>query len=86
MLTWPVPLALSDAALGSANADGMKLLWTLWWMRASIWDYGVFPFDTGLINYPVGMDLSHRASKWSDFSVAAGVEFGGIIRVLAILI
>ena len=24
-------------ALGSPKADGMKHLWTLWWMRASVW-------------------------------------------------
>ncbi len=56
-LTWPVPLQLSEAALGSPNADGMKHLWTLWWMRASVWEYGVFPFQTELINYPTGMSL-----------------------------
>ena len=56
-LTWPVVLHISDAALGSQHADGMKHLWTLWWMRASIWDYGQFPFHTDLINYPTGMDL-----------------------------
>ena len=56
-LTWPVPVDLSGSALGSANADGMKHLWTLWWMRASVWEYGTFPFDTELINYPMGMEL-----------------------------
>ena len=29
--------------MGSPDADGMKHIWTLWWMRASIWDYGQFP-------------------------------------------
>ena len=57
LLTWPMIKYPSFAALGSKNADGMKHLWTLWWMRASIWDYGDFPFTTDLINYPVGMDL-----------------------------
>ena len=35
----------------------MKHLWTLWYIRASIWEYGDFPFMTDLINYPVGMEL-----------------------------
>lgn len=57
ILTWPMVLQPSTAALGSQDADGMKHLWTLWWMRSSVWDYGSFPFATDLINYPTGMDL-----------------------------
>ena len=57
VLTWPIVLNISGSALGSQHADGMKHLWTLWWMRSSIWDYGQFPFSTDLINYPTGMDL-----------------------------
>jgi hypothetical protein len=56
-LTWPVALQPAAAALGSQHADGMKHLWTLWWIRASVWRQGSFPFDTQLVNYPVGMDL-----------------------------
>jgi hypothetical protein len=57
VLTWPMVLQPGQAALGSLHADGMKHLWTLWWMRASLWEYGDFPFQTDLVNYPVGMDL-----------------------------
>ncbi|MEC7985853.1 MAG: hypothetical protein VX278_11865 [Myxococcota bacterium] len=57
LLTWPMIAQPTTAALGSQDADGMKHLWTLWWMRASVWDYGDFPFSTDLINYPTGMDL-----------------------------
>ena len=57
VLTWPMILSPATSALGSSHGDGMKHLWTLWWMRASIWDYGDFPFRTDLVNYPVGMDL-----------------------------
>ena len=57
--TWPIVLNISGSALGSQHADGMKHLWTLWWMRSSIWDYGQFPFSTdpsiinghGLVSY-----------------------------------
>jgi len=56
-LTWPVVLRPSEAALGHVRADGMKHLWTLWWMQASVWQEGAFPFATQLINYPVGMEL-----------------------------
>ena len=57
LLTWPMVLSPNSAALGSQHADGMKHLWTLWWMRASVWDYGSFPFNTDIVNYPIGMDL-----------------------------
>ncbi len=35
----------------------MKHLWTLWWIRASVLDQGVFPFATELVNHPAGLDL-----------------------------
>ncbi len=50
-------LSPNSAALGSQHADGMKHLWTLWWMRSSVWNYGDFPFHTDMVNYPTGMDL-----------------------------
>ncbi len=56
-LTWPTILRPGAAALGSQHADGMKHLWTLWWIRASVWREGAFPFDTQLVNWPVGMEL-----------------------------
>jgi hypothetical protein len=57
VLTWPVVIQPAASALGSSKADGMKHLWTLWWMRASVWREGEFPFSTHLVNWPVGMDL-----------------------------
>ena len=57
VLTWPVVLDPSEAALGHVRADGMKHLWTLWWMQASVWQEGAFPFATQLINFPAGMEL-----------------------------
>ena len=57
VLTWPAALRPSEAALGNVHADGMKHLWTLWWMRASVFDEGRIPFETTLINHPMGMDL-----------------------------
>lgn len=57
VLTWPVVVHPSTAALGHIHADGMKHLWTLWWMQASVWQEGTFPYTTQLINYPIGMDL-----------------------------
>lgn len=55
--TWPTAIQPGVAALGSPKADGMKHLWTLWWMRASVWREGEFPFTTHLVNWPAGMDL-----------------------------
>ena len=57
VLTWPTLVQPATFALGSPKADGMKHLWTLWWMRASVWREGEFPFSTQLVNWPVGMDL-----------------------------
>jgi len=56
-LTWPTIVQPATYALGSPKADGMKHLWTLWWMRASVWREGEFPFNTHLVNWPEGMDL-----------------------------
>lgn len=56
-LTWPMPLHPGQAALGHPGADGLKHLWTLWWVRASVWREGRFPFHTDLVNFPTGMDL-----------------------------
>jgi hypothetical protein len=56
-MIWPAPLHFSDAVIGSPDADGMKHLWTLWWIQESIVSLNVIPFHTTLINYPFGIDL-----------------------------
>ena len=56
-LSWPVLIRPGEAALGNLHADGMKHLWTLWWMRESVWTEGHLPFETTLVNHPYGMDL-----------------------------
>ena len=57
VLTWPALIRPGEAALGHVRADGMKHLWTLWWMRESVWTEGRLPFTTTLVNHPFGMDL-----------------------------
>lgn len=57
VLTWPMARAPGAAALGSEHADGMKHLWTLWYMRASVWQAGELPGFTRLVNWPEGMVL-----------------------------
>lgn len=57
ILTWPVAFRPNAAVLGSPDADTMKHLWTLWWIRRVVaFDRG-FPFHTDYLNFPVGMDL-----------------------------
>lgn len=57
VLTWPMARDPGAQALGSEHADGMKHLWTLWYMRASVWEAGAFPGFTTLVNWPEGMLL-----------------------------
>ena len=57
LLTWPAVLHLSDQVLGSPDADGGKHFWTLWWMNQSLVYLHDFPLTTGLVNFPVGMEL-----------------------------
>jgi hypothetical protein len=55
--TWPLVLAPDRGLIGHARTDTLKHLWTLWWMRASVWSEGRFPFATQLVNFPEGMEL-----------------------------
>ena len=57
VLTWPLVLHPHSQVLGSPDSDTMKHIWTLWWMRESVLGHGLFPFQTQLINHPVGLDL-----------------------------
>jgi hypothetical protein len=56
-LTWPTVLRMNRAAVGSEHADGMKHLWTLWWIRHELLVEHRLPFQTDLVNYPTGMEL-----------------------------
>ncbi|MCK6514516.1 hypothetical protein L6R46_05620 [Myxococcota bacterium] len=56
-LTWPLALTLSTESIGSPHGDGLKHLWTLWWIRAEVMAKGAIPFQTQLVNYPEGMAL-----------------------------
>ncbi|MED5372906.1 MAG: hypothetical protein VX899_17940 [Myxococcota bacterium] len=56
-LTWPTAIHLDRAVLGSPHADGIKHLWTLWWMRAELLQQHQIPFETAYVNYPEGMAL-----------------------------
>lgn len=57
VLVWPAPLSLSEVVIGSADGDGMKHVWTLWWIRAELLQEHSPPMGTELLNYPAGMDL-----------------------------
>ena len=57
VLTWPMPAWIGQAVLGSPRADGMKHVWTLWWMRREVASEGHLPFATDYVNFPRGMDL-----------------------------
>lgn len=56
VLSWPTVAHLMTHAVGYADADGPKHIWTLWWMRREFW-HGESGLHTSLINFPEGMDL-----------------------------
>lgn len=55
-LTWPAAGTFASRAVGSADGDTVKHLWTLWWMRAEAL-HGVPGLKTTLVDFPVGFDL-----------------------------
>ena len=57
LLTWPTALELNQGVLGSPHADGIKHLWTLWWMRQELLVQHQIPWDTQYVNFPQGMQL-----------------------------
>ena len=57
LLTWPTAVELNQGVLGSPNADGIKHLWTLWWMRQELLVQHQIPWDTEYLNFPQGMQL-----------------------------
>jgi hypothetical protein len=57
LLTWPAVLHLNSEIIGSPDADGGKHFWTLWWMKHSLIGLHQIPHSTGLVNFPVGMEL-----------------------------
>lgn len=57
VLTWPVALRPGSAVLGNPDADSMKHLWTLWWIRRTVAYDRDLPFHTLYVNYPEGLEL-----------------------------
>jgi len=57
VLTWPGILTIDELVLGSRHGDGMKHVWTLWWIRAELLQEHSIPLHTELLNFPAGMDL-----------------------------
>ncbi len=56
VLTWPAPARFATEAVGSVEGDGVKHLWTLWWMRAEALG-GAPGLRTALVNFPTGLEL-----------------------------
>ncbi|MFZ5480685.1 MAG: hypothetical protein ACOZNI_28240 [Myxococcota bacterium] len=56
LLTWPAAATLTTQAVGSVEGDGVKHVWTLWWMRHELLA-GEPGLRTALVNFPTGMDL-----------------------------
>ena len=55
--TWPMAADPLRTVIGHANADGLKHLWTLDWIRSSLLEEHRMPFSTRWVNWPTGMDL-----------------------------
>ncbi len=84
MVTWPAAGNLSDGALGSPNADGIKHVWTLWWMRQELL-HGDPGLITRLVNWPVGMDLWPIEPLNGLFALLIPLDPVPLSNVLAIL-
>ena len=56
VLTWPAPIRLGDALIGTPGGDGAKHVWNLWWTRAELLG-GTPGLATRLVNWPAGMEL-----------------------------
>ncbi len=57
LLTWPLALYPGRFALGSADADTMKHLWTIWHFRHRLLEERSLSLATKHFNFPEGMEL-----------------------------
>ena len=58
-LTWPLVTHLATHVPGSAvwAYDEYTFVWNMWWLKFSALNLGQWPFHTGYIFYPLGIDL-----------------------------
>src|SRR5688500_2831508 len=57
VVTWPLVLHLDDAVIGDMQSDVWKHLWGFWWVKQCLFEKGVLPLYTHLLNYPYGGSL-----------------------------
>ncbi len=59
ILTWPLATHLTTHIPGSAvwAFDESTFVWNMWWFKFSLLNLGQSPLYTGLIFYPLGIDL-----------------------------
>lgn len=84
LVTWPAVRYLDEGAVGSPHADGIKHVWTLWWMRQELL-HGTPGLHTTLVNWPTGMDLWPIEPLNGLLSLALPLDPVPLSNVLAIL-
>lgn len=57
IFTFPLIFKLNQFVIGDLEGDMWKHLWGFWWVRKRIFEDGVLPLFTSLLNYPYGGDL-----------------------------
>ncbi len=57
VLTWPLASQLASHVPGD-GIDDPALAWNLWWIKHSLMDQQVNPFQSGWMFYPIGINLA----------------------------
>lgn len=84
LLTWPIPMELSERAIGSLDGDGIKHVWNLWWMRQEVLS-GVPGLHTNWVGFPDGMDLYPIEPLNGLFAAVLPLEPVALSNILAIV-
>ncbi len=84
LLTWPAAANISGRALGSVDADGIKHVWNLWWMRQEFWS-GTWGLHTDWVGFPGGMALYPIEPLNGIFAVLLPIAPVALSNLLAIL-
>lgn len=66
VLTYPLVLQFNSHVPGTEtwSLDEYGFVWAQWWFKHSLFDLGINPYSTGMVFYPLGMNLSTFTMLW----------------------